>query len=118
MRISDWSSDVCSSDLREADVERAEAAHMAEEQRCEVDGGKNADAGDEGEEAAEREVAAFQGAQIDHRVGEGQAAPDKGGAGDDGDPAGGADHIVAEPAPARTFLDPIRRATCRERVGP
>ena len=71
-----------------ADLERAEAAHPAEEERGQIDGREDADAGDEREEAAEREIAALERPQIDHRLGMGQAAPDEGDPGDRRDPGG------------------------------
>ena len=62
---------------RDAGLPGAEAAHIAEKQRRQIDRREDADAGDEREHASEREIAVAERAQIDDRLGEGQAADDE-----------------------------------------
>ncbi len=92
---------------RGADLKGVEAAHPAEEQRRQVDRAEDADPGDEREPAAQREIADRERTQVDHRSGESEAAQDEADAGKAGDPGADPDRIIAEPVPARTFLEHI-----------
>src|SRR5262249_32053118 len=87
---------------RLTDLQGAETAHMGEEQRGQVDRGKDADAGDEGKEATQGEVSAAQCAEIDHWLAEAQAAPDERDARDARYPRSGPDGVIAKPIPAWT----------------
>src|SRR5207249_1527596 len=91
------------------------AAYPAEKQRRQIDRRENPDAGDKGEKAAEREIAALQRAQVDDRLRVGQAAPDEGEAGDRCDPRRRADRVVAEPIPAWSLLERVFEAAEKER---
>ena len=62
---------------RHADLQGAEVPHPAEEQGRQIDRGEDADAGDEREEAAEREVPDLERPEVDHRIVVGQAAPEE-----------------------------------------
>src|SRR5262249_59595757 len=90
---------------RKSGLPGGKTAHIAEKQRGEIDRGKDADAGDEGQKTPKREVPVCQGAQIDDWTREGQASRDEQNAADAGDISAGFDGRVTEPNPAQSFLD-------------
>ena len=71
--------------------------------------------GDEGEEAAEGEIAGGQSAQIHDRLVIGQAAPNKGNTGQGRDPGGETDRVIAEPVPARPLFQRVFEAAEKQR---
>ena len=96
---------------RHTNLQGAIAAHPAEEHRRQVDGCEDADAGNEGEKAAQREVAVLERAQVDHREFVAEAAPHEQHAGDAGNPGCGEDHRVAQPVQAGAFFQRVFQAT-------
>src|SRR5262245_3082920 len=68
--------------------------HAAEKPRPQIEGRKNADAGDERDHPAAREIADGERSHIDHRPGEGEAAHDEAKARVTGDPGANGDCLV------------------------
>jgi len=92
---------------RNSGLPGAEPAHIAEKQRGQVDRGKDADAGDKGQKAAERKVAVAERPQIDDRAREGLAADHEQNAGDRRHPSAGPDCRIVEPVPARPVFEHV-----------
>ena len=82
-------------------------AHIAEKQRGEINRGKDADAGDEGQKTSEREIPVGQGAQINDRTRESQASRYEQDAADPGNISAGLDGRIVEPIPACSLFEHI-----------
>ena len=92
---------------RKPGLPSGKTTHIAEKQRGEIDCGKDADAGDEGQKASEREISVCQRAQIDDRTRESQASRDEENAADAGNISAGLDGRIVEPIPACSFFEHI-----------
>src|SRR3546814_13033380 len=114
MRISDWSSDVCSSDLRGSQLHRSPGgAQMGFTPLVDVLHAAEAEDGDAAHHHDGAEVAV--GEQVRQRPEPG--APEEGVAGDGGDDDGGVSGRAGEEAPAAD-QGQIGTAVLRERWGP